>query len=102
MSEIQAACRQGDLPLLLSLLTQHPEALTARDALGWTLLYRAVLTNQEGAVSLLLSKGADPNMQFSLGETALHSAAECGYLSIVKMLLQFQANPNIQQRGMTR
>jgi ankyrin repeat protein len=69
MSDLQSACRQGGLPLLLSLLSQHLEALSCRDALGWTPLYRAVIAQQEAAVSLLLSKGADPNIQNSLGET---------------------------------
>lgn len=99
MSDLQSACRQGDLPLLLSLLSQHPEALSCRDALGWTPLYRAVIAQQEAAVSLLLSKGADPNIQYSLGETVLHYASEYGYLAIVIALIQAKADPNKQQRG---
>lgn len=99
MSALQSACRQGDLPLVLSLLSQHPEALCSRDELGWTALYRAVIAQQEATVSLLLSKGADPNMQYSLGETALHYASEYGYLPIVRALIESKADPNRQQKG---
>lgn len=99
MSDLQSACRQGDLPLLLSLLSQYPAALSTRDSLGWTPLYRAVIAQQEAAVSLLLSKGADPNLQYSLGETVLHYASEYGYLGIVTALIEAKAGVNVQQRG---
>jgi len=99
MSALQSACRQGDLPLVLSLLSQHPEALSSRDTLGWTALYRAVIAQQEATVSLLLSKGADPNLQYSLGETALHYAAEYGFLGVVRALIEAKADTNRQQKG---
>lgn len=41
--------------------------------------------------------GADPNIQHALGETALHHAAESGYVDIARTLLGAGADPNIQQ-----
>jgi Fem-1 family protein b len=42
-----------------------------------------------------LEKGDDPNIIAHCGATALHFAAECGHLNIVKELLNFGAKPRI-------
>ena len=46
-------------------------------------------------VEFLLSKGADPNLQNSMGETPLHYAADNSLLEIAKLLCQHQADPNV-------
>ena len=44
----------------------------------------------------LLKRGASVDLQSSLGGTALMGAAYHGYLSIVLVLLQHTANPDLQ------
>lgn len=44
---------------------------------------------------LLLKSGADPNVRdCSTGATPLHDAARTGFLDTVRLLVQFQADPN--------
>ena len=100
MSDLHAACRQGDLALISALLAQRPESVNERDSnLGWAPLYRSVICKHEAAVKLLLKQGANPDLTYALGETALHYAADNGYLEIGKELIKAGANPNVQQRG---
>lgn len=47
-------------------------------------------------MKLLLENKGDPNVQQSDGNTPLHLACFKGDLCIVKMLLDCDANPNIQ------
>ncbi|XP_066550361.1 ankyrin repeat domain-containing protein 63 [Amia ocellicauda] len=44
---------------------------------------------------LLLEKGADVNCQDDRGRTALSMTCELGYLDVVKLLVQFNADPEI-------
>lgn len=100
MSDLHTACRLGDLALITALLAKRPEAVNERDeGTGWAPLYRSVICQQAATVRLLLRLGADPDATYKLGETALHHAAEQGYLDIAKELLKAGANPNIQQKG---
>ena len=50
--------------------------------------------NQSSAVSILLMGKSDPNSTNERGETALFVAAKRGCLEIVKLLLDYQADPN--------
>ena len=56
-----------------------------------------------GVIEVLLKGGADPNLGSKWdGKTPLHSAAICGNLSAVKLLIENGANPNkLDCRGMT-
>lgn len=65
---------------------------------GWTLLFRAVCNGNFNVVELLLTKGADPNVQNIYGETPLHQAVDNGKHNIINLLLEKNADPNIQQQ----
>lgn len=68
-----------------------------QDSQGYTALIKAMFTRANiKIVKLLLDAGADPNIQNSIGGTALSLAA--GYVDdeIVKLLLDAGADPNIR------
>jgi ankyrin repeat protein len=50
------------------------------------------------AAEYLLKFGANPNLQDSHGNTALHIAALGSELEAVNLLLQYNADPNIQNK----
>lgn len=49
----------------------------------------------------MLQNGANPNEKALCGATALHFAAECGYVNVVKELLKYNANFCVNDVGMT-
>ena len=95
-AKLQQACRTGDVQTLESALASDPELINRREKTGWTLLFRCVACNQPDAVSMLLSKGADPNIQNCIGETALHQAVDGGFYEAAECLLKSQADCNVQ------
>lgn len=52
-------------------------------------------------VSFLLENGANPNEKALCGATALHFAAECGFVDVVKELLKYNAKFCVSDVGMT-
>ena len=71
---------------------------TARDGrpTTTTLLHSAVCFDQLEMVRELLKRGASVDLPTAFGITALMGAAGYGHLSIVRILLQNMANPNLQ------
>ena len=76
---------------------------------GTTLLHAAVVYRKERSVEILLQKGADPNAKNNFGETPLHLVFGCRLersfyekpgdketLGILKLLLEYGADPSIQ------
>jgi hypothetical protein len=61
-SDILEAVRTGDTATVGRLLDENPDLLNTRDNQGFTLLHRAVLSNQAGVVDLLIDRGMDPNV----------------------------------------
>jgi hypothetical protein len=59
---------------------------------GLTALHHAVLANNLDASKLLLCHGAAVNAQDVHGFSPLHTAAACGFLSMVSLLLLFGAD----------
>jgi len=86
---------------LITMLIQRGVDINQRDLAqsGTTALMNMAIWNSEEAVKLLLSEGANPNLQDSEGWTALILAVRNGLspnsLAIVKLLLLAGANPNI-------
>nr|XP_055028949.1 ankyrin repeat and SAM domain-containing protein 6 [Misgurnus anguillicaudatus] len=66
---------------------------------GRTLLMHAVCIQDNGTRSkfthLLLEKGADVNIRDEQGRTSLSLACELGHLDAVKLLVQFNADPEL-------
>lgn len=52
-------------------------------------------------VKFLLEQGADPNEKALCGATALHFAAECGFVKVVKELLRYGATFSSNDACMT-
>ena len=67
------------------------------DECGWTPLYRTIIAGDLFATKILIQKGADPNMQCSMGETPLYQAVDMCKLDHVKLLINSGANPNLVQ-----
>ncbi len=87
---LRDAAGRGDLAGMAALLDAHPEIIDDAGGEGIrTALHRAVFGAQEGAVRLLLERGADPNIRCE-GDNAypLHFAAEKQLLSIVRLLVE--------------
>jgi ankyrin repeat protein len=73
---------------------QRPN-VNSRGTFGNTPLIPAITWGNEGAVSLLLQAGADPDIQGERGNSALHHAVQMGEFKIVKLLVSHGANQNI-------
>src|SRR5882757_1685174 len=73
--------------------------LEAIDEYGFTPLIEAVIASQPKIVELLLQKQVSVDNQDVTGRTALHWAVDNQDLSICKLLLDQQANPNAYNHG---
>jgi len=87
-----AACAQGDVESLRSLLGSEPGLIRANNPEshfpGWTGLHEAAKHGQTDAVRLLVEHGADPNAREAGDNTyALHWAAAKGNPEIARLLL---------------
>ena len=89
---LHTAAKHGHLSVVIELL-YHP-TLSAR----CTALDRIDMIN-EGTKSTARLFTADPNLQSTLGWTALHLAAERGYTAIVIELLRCGADVNLQDKA---
>lgn len=58
-------------------------------------LLLAIVKNDTSLVEVLLKAGFDPNQQNAAGYAPLPTAARLGNVSVVKVLLQYKADPNI-------
>lgn len=67
----------------------------AADKIGYTLLYRAADSGNIDIVERLLKLGAKPNLQCTSKETPIFAALKRWHKGIVKLLLRYEANPNV-------
>lgn len=108
---------EGNTPLhyLVSRQIPQQEIKLAQEVIGDLLSSGAdvntpTTTNQETALhyatqrealhitSFLLECGANPNLNNKRGYTPLHISIACGNYELVKVMLQYQANPSLQCR----
>lgn len=91
---LMVACVKGNLEVI-KLLLKSGGNVNVADIYGWTPLMRAVDRNRIEVVKLLLEiQPVDVNAANDQGITALHFAAEKGYLSIAQLLVKSGADPN--------
>ena len=84
------AARQGDAEEMQALIANGSDVNEVQMV---TPLTMAALSGQSEAVRLLLSLGADPDIESSAMGTALHAAAQRGFVDVVRILLEDGANP---------
>ena len=82
---------------LLKLFCPDINKINEKDECDWTPLYRSIISGNLKASEVLLSNGADPNIQCSMNETALYQAVDMEKIDHVKLLLKHGADPNISQ-----
>ena len=68
-----------------------------QNEIGWTPLYRTVISGDLTATEILLNEGANPNKQSDIGESPLYQAVDMEQIEHVKLLLKYKADPNITQ-----
>jgi len=98
--DIYDHARQGDLRGLANLLTTQPNIdLNAKNYRGYSPLMLAVYNGQNDFCEALLRCGADVNSTDSIGNTLLMSAAFKGNLTLLKLLLQYDASVTLENRS---
>jgi ankyrin repeat protein len=58
-------------------------------------VYKAIASANIGILSMLLAKGANPNLRNANGESPLHLAAQNGSLRMTQLLLDHHTSPNL-------
>ncbi|XP_041351086.1 protein phosphatase 1 regulatory subunit 12A-like [Gigantopelta aegis] len=90
-SVLAAVVQDGDIRELLKILYNREDAvdIDQKNHVGLTALHHGVLSNNLDTVKILLSHGAQVNVPDVHGLTSLHTAAACGFLQIVSLLVLF-------------
>ena len=86
----------GFLDLVEYLIVKCPQQVNAWGGYYVTPLVAALVGRHFQTAELLRLSGADPNVQYRLGNTLLHSAACHGDVEMVQVLLNFGADVNIR------
>ncbi|SCL21033.1 Ankyrin repeat-containing protein [Micromonospora pallida] len=97
-SRLMAALLRDDLPAALTFVRAGADPNAAgRD--GTTPLYLASVQNVPVVVRILLTAGADPNVESGHGDegTPLTGAAAWGHVDVVRELLAHGADPNLRE-----
>jgi ankyrin repeat protein len=99
--DVFEAAALGDVDRLGDLLASHPTAVAERSADGFTPLHLAAYFGKADAARVLIQAGADPDATGTgwMTGTALHSAVSARHRSVVAMLLEAGAAPNVRQAG---
>lgn len=98
--DIFAAAAVGDHQTLKKLLLATPKPHKASSYKGEPALFVAARLNRKSAVKALVEADFEidqpyvPKSSPATGDTALHEAASCEHVEIVKILLEAGANPN--------
>lgn len=107
------ACIDGQVKALVERRRLHVQTITvlldagadpnllyeAATGNAYPLLNRAVDVAPPEVVSAFLKHNANPNRQDSRGWSALHVAAENGYVEVIRMLVAAGANPSLKSKS---
>jgi uncharacterized protein len=95
------AAALGDAALLIKRLDAGPALISEWSHDGFTLLHLAAFFGHEGAVRLLLDRGADFSVvsRSPMGVTPLHSAVAGDHAAVARLLVERGADVNARQRG---
>lgn len=98
-SPLTIAAKNGHLAILKMLLTAGKVNIESRDGNNRTALYAAAANNHPEAVRFLCQSKAKVNIQGVNKWTPLTAAAGQGYADVVKVLLQYGDNPDLEMPG---
>lgn len=90
------AVRDADFKSLRHIVAAHPELIDSQDDDGCTALEAATYLNKLEMLAFLLEHHADPNKLNHFYRTPLFYAAMHDHQEAARMLLKYQANPNVQ------
>ena len=82
-----------DLKCLLKNSPHVSEVINLRDDCGYTLIHHTIISNRPNMLQFLVTHGAELNSPVCA--RPLHLAAKLGYVEIVKILLEYDADPNV-------
>jgi ankyrin repeat protein len=89
VKQIQDASGAGDTSRLKALLDSNPELVNCQwTAQRWSPLSQAVCAKQPAAIDLLVTHGADLDLRYEGGGSALHMAAYTGDVAMLKKVLE--------------
>lgn len=101
-AHLHAVTRAGNPSTLKNLLNHRVNPDAREPETSRTLLVTAILAGRRDQLVVLLRAGADPNLTDSVGNTALHIAAQTNQPWIALDLLNAGAQPDIRNaQGMT-
>eukprot|EP01090_Pellita_catalonica_P016916 TRINITY_DN49_c0_g1_i1.p1 TRINITY_DN49_c0_g1~~TRINITY_DN49_c0_g1_i1.p1 ORF type:complete len:162 (-),score=29.21 TRINITY_DN49_c0_g1_i1:118-555(-) len=90
--------KRGQIPQMEMTLTDYKVNVNGRDTIGCTALHWTAGAGHLEALKWLLSKGANPDIQSSNGDTPLHKAAWRGNAECCAALVAANANRNLRNR----
>jgi ankyrin repeat protein len=85
-TDIRAAIGLGDAAQVTQLLDEDPSIITTRGTGGMTLLHFAAEYNQPELASMLLERGAAPDIVSDAGDTAFDLASSRGHHAVADIL----------------
>lgn len=94
MIDLVEAILAEDIPGITRAL-RYVQDINEMDRYGFTPLIESAIVNRPDIAEILLSHGANPNGQDVTGGSALHWACENNNIEFCRLLLKYQANPNL-------